>query len=221
MAAGLTLANLRSLLRDHLDDLGADRFSDARLLLLLNEGQREIQKIVDAADEHFFSKAVAYTVLTTTDALEFTLPDDLLKVIQVERQVSGGNAIPAIYVDFRSRHRDSYATEWVGDTSASDSPRFYVRGNKLGVIDPTESYTLRLWYTYAVPDLVGDGDFSEIPNEYRGLIALHAAKLAQGADEANFSADLNALYEAGIARLTAYIENRQRHQPRRVHYVPD
>lgn len=218
MAAGLTLANLRDLLREHLDDLGADRLSNARLLALLNEGQREIQKIIDGADENFFSKAQAYTVVPTTDALEFELPDDLIKVIQVERQVSGGNAVPAVYVDFRARHTTSYQTDWTGDTTSPSAPRFFIRGNKLSVVDPRESYTLRMWYTYAIPDLVADGDFSQIPNEYRSLIALHAAKLAQGT-EGGLSLDLDSLYQAGLQRLAAYIENRQRHSTRYVHYI--
>lgn len=223
MPTGLTLAGVRTLLRSYLDDRDADRFSDEDLLPLINEGQREIQKVIDHADEEFFSDCKKYAVVAATDAIEFTLPDNFKKANVVERVVPGGRPIPARWVRFARRHiEEDEAHEPIRNvllaTEQATRPRVYLRGNKIGVVKPTESYDLVMWYTYAIPDLVNDGDYSEIPSEYRNLVALTALRLAQGTDEGELPKDLREEYELQVVRLTNYIERRQKQAPREVVY---
>ena len=216
------MAQLRTLVRFYIDDRGSSRFTDAELLVFLNEGQKEVQKIIDEADENFFSDCQSYSVVTDTDSYEFGLPDNLKKVIQVERLVSGGTPVPAEYVEFRKRHdypAIRHELNYFGIVKTA--PMYYLRGLKIGIANPTESYTLRLWYTYAIPDLVNDADRSEIPPEYRNLIALSAVPLTKGERIGGANAmpdELVTELKEGMDKLRLFIETRQRQTARQVNY---
>jgi hypothetical protein len=221
MATGLNLASLRILLRRYIDDVGGQRFTDSNLNSFLNEGQKTIQSIIDDADENFFSACQSYAVLPDTDSYEFALPDTCKKVIMVERLVSNGQPIPGSYIEFRKRHDDSISFEPATLYGISSGPVYYLRGSKIGIVAPSESYTMRLWYTYTIPDLSADSDYSEIPNEFRNLIALSAAMLTKGevAGSSNeIPETLLKEYDEGVQRLRTFIESRQRQTSRMVNY---
>lgn len=222
MTTGLTLSTLRTALREYIDDRNATRFGNDQCLNFLNRGQEVIQDIIDGADENFFSACQQYDVVANTDSYEFTLPTNFKKLILVERLVTGSEPVPFTYVDFRRRHAsagDYIAVNFPG--LSIDSGEYYLRGNKFGIVAPTSSYTVRAWYTYRIPDLVNDGDISEIPKEYCNLVAMNAAILSKGERVGNAGAlpdELAAEYTAGIERLRSYIEARQRQGSRYVVY---
>ena len=93
----------------------------------------------------------------------------------------------------------------------------YLRGTKLGVVAPSSSCTLRIWYIKRLADFAGDTDTTEIPAEFQNLIALQAAKLAMPSEMQSFPHQDE--YEQETNRLAAYIECRQRQSPRYVNYV--
>lgn len=218
---GMTLANLRSTLRRHIDDRNSERFTDAELLEELNNAQRDVQLIVNQADEGFFSACQSYSVVASTDSYEFSLPTNLMKVILAERETTGV-PIPAEWVDFRRRHVDSWNSDAL-DQNAQETPRCYLRGNKVGVVAPSVSYTLRVWYTYAIADLANDSDESEIPAEHRDLLTLQAAKRIVGSSDPSgaipeWLAD-ELKEQTDLLRLT--IEKRHRQASREVAYDPE
>jgi hypothetical protein len=217
----MTLEGLRTQLRRHIDDRTEDRFVDAELDEELNEAQRAIQLVINAADEGFFSDVQCYDVVASTDSYEFDLPSNLMKVNAAEREVAGGVPIPAEWVNFGRRHIEgTYALAL--DLTNSEAPRCYLRGAKIGVVAPSSSYSLRLWFTYAIPDLASDSDESEIPAEHRQLLCLHAAKMILGADQkGDVPGWLEDAYTKASDALRAYIETRQRQASREVVYDPD
>lgn len=218
---GMTLALLRTQLRRHIDDRNEDRFTDAELNEELNEAQRAIQLVINAADEGFFSDVQCYDVVASEDSYEFDLPANLMKVNAAEREVPGGVPIPADWVNFGRRHIDGVYAE-VLDLSTQPTPRCYMRGQKLGVVSPRDSYTLRLWFTYAIPDLAAEDAESEIPPEHRQLLCLHAAKMILGADnKGDVPGWLETAYTEAMDRLRAYIETRSRQKAREIVYDPD
>lgn len=218
---GMTLVMLRTQLRRHIDDRTEDRFTDAELDEELNEAQRAVQLIINAADEGFFSDVQCYNVVASVDSYEFTLPANLMKVNAAEREVSGGIPIPADWVSFSRRHIDGTWSE-ILDMNTTPAPVCYLRGNKLGVVAPSSSYSLRLWFTYAIPDLAADDDESEIPAEHRQLLCLHAAKMILGADaKKEVPGWLEDAYTRSVDALRAYIETRQRQKSREIVYDPD
>jgi hypothetical protein len=222
----LTLANLRDdLLRFYIDDRGTDRFTNAELLPFLNVAQMDIQDVIDDANEWYFAGCQAFAVTTSaTDGYEFTLPTDFKRAIQVERRVSSGLPIPAIWTKFSRRHLDRYV-EINANTSSSNSPASspYIsfKGNTLVVHDPKQAYTLDLWYTKRIADLTNDGDESDIPDQYRNLIAIQAAALVSGEGVDGLRPELAQLYQQGLANMRAYADTRQKQTAQRVVYIDD
>jgi hypothetical protein len=211
----MLLSEIRTLVRIYINDPAVERITEASLLAVINQSQAEIQKMIDEADEGYFSACKTYTVVASADAYEFTLPTDCKKIMSVERMTSA-KPVPAVWVPFAMRHIEP--TSDTGVTTSTTAPRVYIRGQKLGVIAPSDGYTLRMWYLKRVADLVAAGDISEIPVEFHNLIALHCAKLLMLAEERAFD-KWQQEYQSELALLPMCIEIRQRQQPRYVQNV--
>jgi len=209
----MTLTEIQTLLRLYINDQNSERWSDANLLPFINRAQADIQNLVDEQDEHFFSACKTYSVVADRDGYEFTLPTDCKRIMQVER-LTTTKPVPCTWVEFGMRH-----VEPVPDTlqiGSLSSPRCYLRGTKVGVVAPADSYTLRMWYIKRLTDLSAGGDVSEIPLEFHGLLALHAARmilLSEGRDFEQWEKE----YNEGMARIPMSLKSRQQHQPRYVH----
>jgi hypothetical protein len=211
----MTLAELRTNLRIYLNDRNSERWTDADLLVLLNRGQEQVQQIIDDADEKFFSACQNYNVLASTDSYEFTLPADCKKIVLAERLEGTSRPQPVQWTNFSDRHN----LQNVDYLFAQTTPyvHCYLRGAKLGVVAPSTSFTLRIWYIKRLPNFAGDTDTTEIPAEFQNLIALTAAKLAQPSEQIPFAHDDEFVQE--VNRLASYIECRQRQTPRYVNYI--
>jgi len=215
--ASPTLIELRGLLRIYVDDRSGDRFDDTLLNTVLNEAQRHIQQMIEAADENYFVKCQSYTVVAAPDSFEFDLPDDFRRALILERLVTGGRPVPAEWVDFRQRHPPYQDfPPYSATTSLVTRPKAYLRTKKLGIVAPSEGYTVTLWYSYNLPTMVLDNDESDIPAEHRGLIQLYAVKLLQGSDEGGMPQDLRDAYDEKMAALIQSIFLRQTQTPRTV-----
>lgn len=201
--------------RLYLDDTASDRFpEDSQVISFVNAAQAECQKAIDEADEGYFSAVQTYTVEPCTTDFEFDLQDDFKKLILAEGLFSGVDPVQAIIVPFVGRHRShSYVT--------GGEPVVYLRGTKLGVVEPSTTYTLRVWYTRRVPDLSSSTDISQIPVEYHNLVCLYAARLGFISEHREIPASMKEEYEQEMNRMTAHIENRQMQTPRTVRYVEE
>lgn len=211
----MTLAEIRTNLRLYLNDRNSERWTDADLLILINRAQEQVQQVIDDADEQFFSNCVNYNVVASTDSYEFTLPADFKKIVLAEVMEGSSKPRPVEWVNFSDRHSATNIDPVYLQTVSCVS--CYLRGNKLGVVAPTTSFTLRVWYVKRLTDFAGDTDTTEIPAEFQNLIALQAAKFAMPSEGVDFVHEGE--YEQEINRLASYIECRQRQTPRYVHYV--
>lgn len=214
----MTLTEMIARARIYLDDRNSELLTDAEVTALINIGQEEIQKVINEADENFFSACQCYNVVPTVTSLEFTLPTDLMKIIQAERVVTSGDAIPAKWVLFQRRHLDNMGNVWPFLTT---QPCCYLRGTKLGVVEPTETYELRVWYTKRLAALAAGADTSEIPVEYHNLVCLHAGRVGLGSQGKLFAEPLAQEYNDSMHRLTQHIEDRQKQTPRNVIYIDE
>ena len=215
----MDLSAVRTLARLYLDDRNSTRFSDTEILPLVNAAQAEIQKVVDDADEGFFSGVQTYNISACTTAMEATLPADFKKVILAERIVSDGDPIPVKWVIFQRRHIEHALIG--GYPGLATRPVCYLRGNSIGVVEPKTSYVLRLFYTKTIADLSADTDISEIPSEFHGLIALYTAKLGFGSESRMLPGALAEEFRDQMHRLTMHVEQRERQEPRSVVYVEE
>ncbi len=214
----MDLLALKNLLRAYMNDKRGDRWPDAdnvTSITLLNRAQEDVQDMIDSVDERFFSKGQDYSVEATIDSYEFTLPSDFKTVCQAER-LTTSQPIPASWCSFTDRHTDARRAPW--NTGVPGAPLLYLRGNKIGVVNPTDAYTLRVWYTKRIPDLVLTTDVSEIPTQHQSFIALHAARLAYGSENRDFSR-WDSEYNRRATQLTEFMESRQRQEPKYVNVV--
>ena len=201
--------------RLYLDDTASDRFTeDTEITAFINAAQEECQKAIDEADEAYFSAVQTYTVVPCATDLEFDLKPDFKKLVLAEGLYEGVDAVQAVVVPFIGRHRaHCYVT--------GGEPVEYLRGTKLGVVEPTTSYTLRVWYTRRVPDLTSSTDESELPGEYHNLVCLYAARLGFISEHRETPQVLEREFEIEMNRMTSHIESRQLQTPRTVHYVEE
>lgn len=207
----MQLDEMRTLFRNYFNDPNGDLISDAEILVLLNRGQEEVQKMVEAVQEDYFSACQNYAVTPDADSYEFALASDFKKLLLAEKVVEGGSAVPARRVPFSRRN-----------VSVNDycEPLYYLRGTKLGVVRPFESYTLRVFYQKRLADLAAGTDLSEIPKENHNLIVLHAVKLAfagHGRDFVRWQDE----YNMEISRLSLALDARAADQPSYVHVEAD
>jgi hypothetical protein len=210
----MNLSEMRDRTKLYLDDTANDRFTDAQVTGLINAAKDEVQKSIDEADEGFFSAVQTYSVVPCETSLEFELVEDFKKLILAEGLYAGIDPVPAIIVPLSERHR-------MHDLSTGGEPVIYLRGTKIGVVEPTFDYTLRVWYTRRLPDLVGDTDETQIPAEYHNLLCLYAARLGLISEHAQVPPDLDKEFEQEMNRMSAHIEARQLQSPRTVRYVEE
>lgn len=210
----MDLSEMLTRTRLYLDDTAGDRFDDAQVTGFINAGQEECQKAIDEADEGFFSAVQTYDVVPCTTSLEFDLRENFKKVILAERIITGGDPVPAIWAPIQKRHE-------IHDTVTGQEPVLYLRGEKIGVVEPTETYTLRLWYTMRLPDLSASTDVSEIPLEYHNLVCLYASRLGLISEHRDIPKSLSEEFEIEMNRMTSHVEARQLQSPRYVRYVEE
>jgi hypothetical protein len=216
----MTVSELMVLFGVYTDDRNHDRISPAEALTLFNRGQEKCEKLIRDADEGYFRGCETFAVEAAADSsYEFDLPSDFITVHLAER-VTGNTPVPAVWPGFKHRHNSS------GIIGPSDfpanvgpfQPKCYLSGNKIGVVEPSGSFTLRLWYNKRLVALANLSDESDVPAEHHNLIALHAARLAVPSED---TWSYENQYQDEVGELRAFIEQRQRQEPRHVHYTED
>lgn len=195
----MNLADIRELFWTYTLDRAGRRLPPQVVLRLINRGLVFVATKMGRKGEHYVSRAQNYSVTSTAQDLEFDLPADFDSYRLAEKVPATGRPTPAVFVNFEDR------LAWRADSASAVEDRrpvVYIRGSKLGVVQPGGSYTLRLWYTSTSTDLVEDGDTPEgIPEKHHNLIALHAAKLALGSVGRSFSAGLQEVYTDEVREL--------------------
>lgn len=168
----MTVAQLRNLARFWLDDVNGGYFTDAQMLVLLNNAQRECQKLLLQAGEDFYT--VCATALTTTGQQNYALPDDFVKLMRIERLISG-TGDSAFYERLYPITRNEQDVTLYYNNGAPNN--FIINKDTFSLLPvPDQAYTLHLWYAYRVEDMVNDNDEPDVPEDYQEYIAIMAAR---------------------------------------------
>lgn len=215
----MNFAELRTAFYDYTDDEEKDLHKTDKAARLINAALRMLGRKLEVVDEWYFIKCVLFAVTVNTDDLLFNFPADFKRVKTAERVFSDGtNPIPARWVQFQHRH--NHRSFPPNRTRNTIRPVLYMFGKQLGVLTPSEAYTLRLWYSNAITKLEDEGDVPEgIPEDHHDTIALQAAKLAYGIETRNFP--FQEEFTEGIRDLMTTTQQRQRQQPRYVQQEQD
>jgi len=207
------------LMRQILQDPNADRWERDSLLEFLNLAQESMYREIVEADESYFIAIQEYSVTPAlNDSLEFDLPSDCSKVKTVERLTSGA-PLPGAQVEFQNRN--------IGGINQSFSvlyttgPVYYLRDDQIGIVGPSTSYTLRLYYIKTPTDLDDLTDTSEIPVEHHRLMALYAGKLAMGTEGESLEPSLLQEFERMYQQFKTFLDGRKSQWPRYVNYIGD
>ena len=205
----MNLSQLRTAFLHAADDPYQDKYKNEIVHRLLNVAKDQILKVIDQSDENYLSSFHDWVVNAQNADQEETLPTDFRKVLLVERLVTGERPIPLEPIDFANRDLP---------TTSRAVDHYYLRGDKIGIIAPKESYTARLWYSIQIPDMESDDDKpTGIPNEHHYLLALHALKLSYATEERNWLGSAWAdEYERQMTSLRNTVKARQRQRPRYV-----
>lgn len=168
----MTLADLRNLSRFWLDDVNGGYFTDAQMLVLLNNAQREAQKLLLQAGEDFYTECVVTS--TVTGQAEYALPDDYIKLFRLERLLSGtgGSAYYQRLFPITRNEQDNVSYYNNG------APFNYIINKETFTLIPTpdQAYTLHMWYARHVDNMVADIDTPDVPTIYQEYIAILAAR---------------------------------------------
>jgi len=163
---------LRNLVLYWLDDLNAGYFTEPQVNVWLNNAQQEVQKRLIKAGQNYYLKCVQTQLVINQN--KYALPEDFKKVNRIEYVVQGTtfpNEIVYQVLPITTNQKD-LALQGTG------TPQFYSLRKDSIIIYPTPSVTgtLRLFYSYAITDMLTDVDVPDVPRQYQQLISLLACQ---------------------------------------------
>lgn len=164
----MTFAELKNLVSYWVDDLQFGYFTEAQVGRFVNNALLEVQKnLILAGQNDYLDCKETQTVIGQAS---YVLPQDFLKLNRLEivtNQVTNGFvSIPGITLN---------QTDFI--TTQQGFPRaYYIKKNRLILTPaPDQVYTLRLFYTYEIAELVEDAEVPDVPDIYNECIAIFAA----------------------------------------------
>ena len=206
----MTLDDLITLTLEYLDDPNGRRYQPPLITSLINAGMDDVKRIVEDVDETFFSNQKTESVSSSDDVLEFTLEPDVSKIIHVEN-TSQSPPLPGVQVNYQTRH-PTFDSRFI-PAGFAPPPEWYIRGNKIGIVNPSSSFTLRYTYSKVLPRLSSKSDTPEVPADYHDLIALQAAKRGFAIEQRDFPKDLEQIRQEQQKQLLTFVESRTRQGP--------
>ena len=165
----MTLGELKTLVSYWVDDLDFGYFTEDQVREFINQALREIQKYLVLAGENYYLKCVETT--TVTDQADYVLPQDFLKLNRLEYIDGQTTTTQPITIDGITLNQKN-----VFPIDSGTPVSYFLKKNRLILVPPPDSpQTLRLFYTYRVPELIEDAETPDIPAEYHQAPAIWAA----------------------------------------------
>jgi len=165
----MTLNDLQNLCAFWLDDLNMTYFTPTQLTFWLNNAQREVQKILLQSHVNFYVTRVQTTLVVNQN--DYVLPSDFMTLHRLEMI---NNGVPpfedTVCLDPITINQQDLVPSQVG------TPQFYFfKKNRLTLLPaPDTALPLRLYYSYAVSDMVNLTDEPDIPRPYHELLGVLA-----------------------------------------------
>jgi len=217
-----TIDAARTFLKDPLPatrtfpDDSSSFFEDTEMTRWYNLEQRSIQNHMIQADENWFVTSTSITTISGQE--EYTLPTDLVKIQRLEDYDNSSNPIEIIPMSFNDKDRYNSRYPWE-NSSVSDADFYAIRGNSIVLRPrPNKAGTLKLYYSYRIPERVSATSCSAIPDEYHELIMWGMVKKGLMKQESTPEAYSLAVteYTRLLGDLRSTSENRQSQKSRRV-----
>lgn len=163
---------LRNLVLYWLDDLQAGYFTEPQVNVWLNNAQQEVQKRLIKAGQNYYLKCVQTSIVI--NQTKYALPEDFKKLNRLEFVVDGTvypNEVIYPIIPITTNQKDMVY-------QGAGQPSFYsLRKDSIIMYPPPNvAGTLRLFYSYAITDMLTDVDVPDVPIQYQQLIALLACE---------------------------------------------
>ncbi len=213
----MNFAELRTAFYDWVDDEVKDLYKTDKAGRLINRSLEMLGRKLEVVDEWYFIDCVLFAVTSSSKDLVFNLPNNFKRIKTAERLFDdGSDPVPVKWVQFPDRYDfESFFPNRSNRLRRLVRPRCYLLGSRLGVVTPNEDFTLRVWYSQAIPELDDEGDIPlGIPQDHHVTITLQAAKLAFGIEGRVFP--FLDEFNEGLRDLMTTTQSRQRQEPRYV-----
>lgn len=165
----MNLSELRSLMSYWVDDLQMGYFTPTQMNVFLNNGLRQLQKVLVQCNSDFYLKKVTRDTIINQD--NYILPSDFSKVRKLEYvEGTAPNDTKTTLTPITIMQEDAFQN--YGDPIA-----YYVRGNYLILRPiPQSVLTLQMLYVYDVATMGDDSDSPDAPLRYHEFIPLYGLR---------------------------------------------
>lgn len=172
----MTRAEMRALVLFWLDDRDGGYFLTADVNILLDNGQREVQKLLLEAGEDFYT--ICAETSTVASQRDYALPSDFIKLMRLERITQGSDDTASTERLYPlTRNEIDVATYNTQGASQGLPYNYVINKDTFSVYPVPDSVkTLRLWYAHRVVDIASDGATPDCPEDYHEFIAILAAR---------------------------------------------
>ena len=161
----------QDLVLDWLDDPNAGYFTRAKVKQWLNFGQREVQKLLLKAGENWYLTCSQTTCVANQS--DYAFPSNFLKshrVVIVNSPGTTGESESELYPI--TLNEQNFLS-----SQASFPEGFFLKKTRLIILPkPDTTYTLRLYYSYRIPDMVNDAEVPDVPEQYHELVWILGAE---------------------------------------------
>lgn len=165
----MTLQDLQNLCAYWLDDLNFGYFTQSQLNVWLNNGQKEVQKILLQSRSNFYVTRVQTTLVV--NQADYVLPIDFMTLHRLEIILSGSppfeDTVPVGPITINQQDLVPHQT---------GTPQcYFFKKNRLTLVpSPDTAKPLRLYYSYTASDMVNLTDQPDIPPAYHEFVAVLA-----------------------------------------------
>ncbi len=166
----MNFGNLQTLVLSWLDDPMAGYFTIPQISVFLNNGQKEVQKLLLLAGQNWYVEKMQGQLIVDSDT--YVLPSDFKQCHQLEIVISGAVGTTSE----RRRTLDWKTLMQLEEIQETGQPYAYnIRRNLLTVRPvPDSAYTIYLSQSYQCVDMVNPLDLPDVPEDYTEYIAVIA-----------------------------------------------
>lgn len=215
MARTVTLASLRTQVRQRADMEHSGFVSDSELNTYINQSIAELYDLLVTKYGNDYYLASPYMFTTNTADDRYPLPADFLKLAGVDLVISADYRIALKPFMFQERNRlQNFGG--IYDTLGRSNIRYRVEANEIVISPkPDGAVSLWVWYVPCSPLLVNDSDTFDGFNGWEEYVVIDAAIKAAQKEESDVQV-LFAQKAAMMKRIEEAAENRDQGATQRV-----
>jgi len=212
MSNPVTLAQLRTRIRERCDMEHSDFISDSELLTYINQSYGELYEIIVSRFSDYFTEDTAETIATGSSVI--TLPTDFFKLKGVDKSLGGGDY--QTLTQFRFNERNSRNRNYRRLSQYPLGLQYRIVGNEIR-IEPKDSAPgdYRLWYTPMFTKLVDETDTIEDYNGWSEYVVIDASIKCLAKEESS-TTHLMSEKKAILERIEEMASDRDIGEPDRI-----